>query len=142
MEVCQKDHNITLVIGNICATKEKDYGTCEVTKFHKNLVIILIVKKKIHNKFTRHFIPQGDSGGPLVDQNKTTLLGVVSGGFVDCKSGKPNVYTEVSRFLPYIQSELNYSPENPGSASRNPSVMNDNFDDSLDDSENDFSAFM
>ncbi|XP_072516540.1 mast cell protease 4-like [Salminus brasiliensis] len=48
---------------------------------------------------------RGDSGGPLVC--KGTAVGIIS--FTDvkgCNTGKPNVYTKISTFLPWIKAIL------------------------------------
>ncbi|XP_050340934.1 chymotrypsin-2-like [Bactrocera neohumeralis] len=45
----------------------------------------------------------GDSGGPLTITNGTPqLVGIVSYGTATCALGRPDVYTRVSSFLPYI----------------------------------------
>ncbi|XP_036224578.2 chymotrypsin-1 [Bactrocera oleae] len=45
----------------------------------------------------------GDSGGPLTISNGTPqLVGIVSYGTATCAQGRPDVYTRVSSFLPYI----------------------------------------
>ncbi|CAD6991918.1 unnamed protein product [Ceratitis capitata] len=45
----------------------------------------------------------GDSGGPLIMQQGTPqLVGIVSYGTATCAQGRPDVYTRVSSFLPYI----------------------------------------
>ncbi|XP_037928503.1 chymotrypsin-1-like [Teleopsis dalmanni] len=46
----------------------------------------------------------GDSGGPLVTTQTgvTQLVGIVSYGTATCAQGRPDVYTRVSSFLPYI----------------------------------------
>ncbi|XP_076679470.1 trypsin-1-like [Andrena cerasifolii] len=51
----------------------------------------------------------GDSGGPLVlNQNgKTELIGIVSWGIVPCGTqGAPSVYTKVSAFVDWIQTNI------------------------------------
>lgn len=51
---------------------------------------------------------QGDSGGPLVlSSGRQILAGIVSYGSATCAQGKPDVYTRVSSFLPYISKILN-----------------------------------
>ncbi|MBN3272023.1 CFAD factor, partial [Polyodon spathula] len=53
----------------------------------------------------RHGFCQGDSGGPLVCNKKPTAEGIVS--FNEWKAcdnpQKPNVYTQVSKYLPWIK---------------------------------------
>ncbi|XP_060645252.1 chymotrypsin-1 [Drosophila nasuta] len=50
----------------------------------------------------------GDSGGPLILSNgRQQLAGIVSYGSATCAQGKPDVYTRVSSFLPYISKVLN-----------------------------------
>ncbi|XP_075145810.1 chymotrypsin-2-like [Haematobia irritans] len=45
----------------------------------------------------------GDSGGPLVTtQNPPQLVGILSYGTIPCAAGRPDVYSRVSSFLPYI----------------------------------------
>ncbi|XP_023309325.2 chymotrypsin-2 [Lucilia cuprina] len=45
----------------------------------------------------------GDSGGPLINtQGPAQLVGVVSYGSATCAQGRPDVYSRVSSFLPYI----------------------------------------
>ncbi|XP_065371916.1 chymotrypsin-2 [Calliphora vicina] len=45
----------------------------------------------------------GDSGGPLVTtQRPLQLVGIVSYGSATCAQGRPDVYSRVSSFLPYI----------------------------------------
>ncbi|KAH8385841.1 hypothetical protein KR093_007577, partial [Drosophila rubida] len=45
----------------------------------------------------------GDSGGPLIlASGRQQLAGIVSYGSATCAQGKPDVYTRVSSFLPYI----------------------------------------
>ncbi|ALC45797.1 CG3916 [Drosophila busckii] len=49
----------------------------------------------------------GDSGGPLIlSSGKCQLVGIVSYGTSTCAQGKPDVYTRVSSFLPYIKQIL------------------------------------
>ena len=45
----------------------------------------------------------GDSGGPLVDSRKN-LVGIVSWGENGCKATMPNVYTRVSTYVDWINS--------------------------------------
>ncbi|KAH8311412.1 hypothetical protein KR044_006168, partial [Drosophila immigrans] len=50
----------------------------------------------------------GDSGGPLIlSGERKQLAGIVSYGSATCAQGKPDVYTRVSSFLPYISKVLN-----------------------------------
>lgn len=50
----------------------------------------------------------GDSGGPLIlSSGRQQLAGIVSYGSATCAQGKPDVYTRVSSFLPYISKVLN-----------------------------------
>ncbi|XP_030374326.1 chymotrypsin-1 [Scaptodrosophila lebanonensis] len=49
----------------------------------------------------------GDSGGPLVLMGAVPqLVGIVSYGSATCAQGRPDVYTRVSSFLPYINKVL------------------------------------
>ncbi|KAM8704629.1 hypothetical protein ACLKA7_009140 [Drosophila subpalustris] len=51
---------------------------------------------------------RGDSGGPLIlSSGRQQLAGIVSYGSATCAQGKPDVYTRVSSFLPYISQVLN-----------------------------------
>ena len=47
---------------------------------------------------------QGDSGGPAVkiEENKATLVGVVSFGDVSAKPGKLGVFTRVTNYLDWM----------------------------------------
>ncbi|EDV91198.1 chymotrypsin-2 [Drosophila grimshawi] len=58
----------------------------------------------------------GDSGGPLTmtrgGGRQQQLVGVVSYGGATCAQGKPDVYTRVSRFLPYINKILDQDLKN------------------------------
>ncbi|TDG44174.1 hypothetical protein AWZ03_009404 [Drosophila navojoa] len=54
----------------------------------------------------------GDSGGPLIlassgGSRQQQLVGIVSYGSSTCAQGKPDVYTRVSSYLPYISAILN-----------------------------------
>ncbi|KAI2508617.1 putative catecholamine binding [Fragilaria crotonensis] len=51
---------------------------------------------------------QGDSGGPLLSANGESFVqvGIVSFGTGCAEQGYPGVYSRVSYFLPYIQSEI------------------------------------
>ncbi|XP_054734071.1 chymotrypsin-1-like [Anastrepha obliqua] len=49
----------------------------------------------------------GDSGGPLITAHGTPqLVGIVSYGTATCAQGRPDVYTRVSSFLPYINKVI------------------------------------
>ena len=41
-----------------------------------------------------------------------------------CGSSKPNIFTRVSHYLPYIHSELNYYTEHPDESGEHPSISN------------------
>ncbi|KAH8332386.1 hypothetical protein KR074_002550, partial [Drosophila pseudoananassae] len=50
----------------------------------------------------------GDSGGPLIKAGpQPHLVGIVSYGSSTCAQGRPDVYTRVSSFLPYISQVIN-----------------------------------
>ncbi|XP_061136448.1 transmembrane protease serine 13-like isoform X1 [Syngnathus typhle] len=53
---------------------------------------------------------QGDSGGPLVCQKDDMwyLVGITSWGAGCAEENKPGVYTRVSRFLPWIYTNMQY----------------------------------
>ncbi|KAL2098740.1 hypothetical protein ACEWY4_005220 [Coilia grayii] len=55
---------------------------------------------------------QGDSGGPMVSQQNSVwiLSGVVSYGRGCAQAGYPGVYTRVSRYQSWINSEINSDP--------------------------------
>ncbi|CAH2244696.1 jg1351 [Pararge aegeria aegeria] len=77
---CQKSFDIPLHASHMCTNGAGKVGTCD-----------------------------GDSGGPLtvMRKNKRTLVGIVSFGLADaCQSGYPSVYTRVTSFLTWIQSNL------------------------------------
>ncbi|XP_036321476.1 chymotrypsin-2-like [Rhagoletis pomonella] len=49
----------------------------------------------------------GDSGGPLITlHGSPQLVGIVSYGTATCAQGRPDVYTRVSSFLPYINKVI------------------------------------
>ncbi|CAK9799736.1 Chymotrypsin-like protease CTRL-1 [Anthophora plagiata] len=59
-----------------------------------------------------HNTCQGDSGGPLiVYENGTPLqVGVVSYGDASCPSGRPDVFTRVSKYIEWIQNMTSMDP--------------------------------
>ncbi|XP_063894976.1 brachyurin [Helicoverpa armigera] len=78
--VCQNSFKITIDSSHICTAGTGGRGTCD-----------------------------GDSGGPLtvVHNNRRILIGVVSFGPGEgCQASAPSVFTRVTSFLPWINSNL------------------------------------
>ncbi|XP_032514810.2 brachyurin-like isoform X1 [Danaus plexippus] len=78
--VCQRSFDLKLDASHLCTSGTNRVGTCD-----------------------------GDSGGPLMvtSQNKKILVGIVSFGFGDsCSAGYPSVYTRVTSFLRWIQTQM------------------------------------
>ncbi|XP_047532414.1 collagenase-like [Vanessa atalanta] len=78
--VCQRSFDIPIYASQMCTRGVRGIGTCD-----------------------------GDSGGPLtaIWKNQRTLVGIVSFGVGDgCQAGFPSVYTRVTAFLPWIQSNM------------------------------------
>ncbi|NP_001155014.1 serine protease 96 precursor [Nasonia vitripennis] len=68
----------SVTVAHICAKPIEEFGACE-----------------------------GDSGGPLVLADKSTIVGIVSQGIgLGCKSGWPDLYTRVSYYLDWINSQI------------------------------------
>ncbi|XP_014363265.2 collagenase [Papilio machaon] len=77
---CQQRFDMPLHSSHLCTDGVRGVGTCD-----------------------------GDSGGPLtvVWKNRRTLIGIVSFGLGDgCQLGLPSVYTRVTAFLPWINSNM------------------------------------
>ena len=73
----------------------------------------LLCAQGIYNEEKRQFSDscQGDSGGPLTQkdgQDRTTLIGIVSGG-IDCGKGYPGWYTRVEYYKTWIQCIIDKS---------------------------------
>ena len=54
----------------------------------------------------------GDSGGPFISRRRGGpggswyQLGIVSYGFARCANGNPGIYTKVSSFIDWIETNL------------------------------------
>jgi len=56
---------------------------------------------------------QGDSGGPIVGGVNNTLVGIVSWGYGCARAGYPGVYTEVSKYIDWIEDKTVFRAEDP-----------------------------
>lgn len=88
----------------VCALSFIGQGSCMVIKAKNFQLSFKYLQFFISFLFIHFFLPfQGDSGGPLVTtQGIPQLVGIVSYGSATCAQGRPDVYTRVSSFLPYI----------------------------------------
>ena len=100
--VCRQQwYNIHLPANIICAGGYKTLrGFCNVS-FQSDFFKFMNTSYSIITKYQDISIFQGDSGGPLVCNG--VAAGVVSFGNHGCRDPRfPNVYTDVSKFLPWI----------------------------------------
>ena len=116
-------HLGSLITSQICAYRSPGYGSCSVSH-NKYFLISSSLKHTCQFRLTclRSIQPhsrfylfiQGDSGGPLVDSTKKTVIGIVSGGNgFECGTGYPDLYTKVSNFIDYINSEMKRTSNSP-----------------------------
>jgi len=67
---------------------------------------------------------QGDSGGPLTAWGATrTLVGVVSWGDGYGRAGSPGIYTRVSHYATWIQSQTGIAPNNSRISAYSPAQL-------------------
>ncbi|KAL7305761.1 hypothetical protein TKK_0002011 [Trichogramma kaykai] len=66
--------------------------------------------------------PGGDSGSGLFDENKLTVIGVMSGEPALERTGTPMIYTKVSYYLDFIYPEIDLFSNNKYVRSRHPAV--------------------
>ena len=109
LDSCNHIYGGRILETNFCTQRKKDYTLCGVKS--KNRFLNLSSNKSL-NKNIKYF--QGDSGGPGATDNKKTLIGVASGAGRPCGDGNPDIFTKVSSYIPYIESEMN------GGANDNP----------------------
>jgi secreted trypsin-like serine protease len=94
--------NLDILSNSICDTS--------ISPAHKNIICLGI----LDNKDTC----SGDSGGPLIIFNQArqqwNQIGITSFGPVDCAmDGRYTAYTQVDRFMSFINSTLNSTKESP-----------------------------
>ncbi|XP_019357932.1 PREDICTED: urokinase-type plasminogen activator [Gavialis gangeticus] len=92
-----KSANVNLLSQSLCRDKYyKDY------KITRNMVCAGDIHWKVD-------ACKGDSGGPLVCEHNgsMTLYGIVSWGIGCAQENRPGVYTRVTQYIPWIESEMN-----------------------------------
>lgn len=101
----------TVTSNMLCAgdTRGKD-DACKVGIFFTFIKTQLLISLLI--TIPSSFYSQGDSGGPLVcrNQNRMTLMGLVSWGDGCGEKDKPGVYTRVSNYIDWINRKIRVNP--------------------------------
>lgn len=97
--VCATTYGSIITAGNICLSGSSSRSTCQGC-------IDLIYLQRLHLFYGTQII--GDSGGPLTQNG--THVGIVSfGSDSGCQKGYPTVFTRITSFHDWIQSNTGIS---------------------------------